>query len=120
MSGMKYIVLHSGAGRPAADGTIWGIQWKLVSHSQRGCKYRCTTYVLDEKSDRRFKPWVELAGTMREGEVRRVWVTWPGERESKTYEVELASVVMTDAMGNPIIDNSYPPKSNEPVPRSST
>jgi len=50
-------------------------------------------------------PWNPLIKTMREGEIRRVWLKRSDRAEPVVFEIELASVVRTDAAGEPIIDN---------------
>ena len=115
-NGMKYVVLRPGDGRAASAGGIWGIEWKLVSHTKPGCEFPCTTYALHPARDARIAQWRALLVTMREGEVRRVWVRWPG-KEEEAYEVALASVVKTDAAGNAVIEHSYP-NLRKPLPGS--
>jgi len=107
-NGMKYVVVRAGTGAAAGDGGIWGVKWTLLSHEKPGCEYPCTVQGLHSSSDSRFGPWRNVLSTMREGEVRRVWVTWPGEEHLKTYDVELSSVVRTDSAGNPVYENPYP------------
>jgi ABC-type transporter Mla MlaB component len=52
-----------------------------------------------------FEPWNELVKTMKEGEVRRVWLKRPNRKDAAVFEIELASVVRTDSAGEPIIEN---------------
>jgi hypothetical protein len=49
------------------------------------------------------EPWNALVQTMREGEVRRVWLTLPHRSRPYVYDVNLASVVRTDKEGSAII-----------------
>lgn len=87
------------------DGEIWGVESKLISHTERGCEYPCKRYQLYKRFSRDLEPWNSLVKTMREGEIRRVWLQRPDRAEPVVFEIELASVVRTDAAGEPIIDN---------------
>lgn len=87
------------------EGGIWGVESKLVSHTERGCEYPCKRYQLYKRFSHHLDPWNPLVKTMREGEIRRVWLKRPDQGAPVVFEIELASVVPTDAAGEPIIDN---------------
>jgi hypothetical protein len=102
--GVLYITLKNGDGRLAMDGGIWGVESKLISHTERGCAYPCTRYMLYKRFSHQLEPWNPLVKTMREDEVRRVWLQRPNG-EFAVFEIELASVVRTDNRGAPIVEN---------------
>jgi hypothetical protein len=114
-----HVVVRPGDGPSAQVGGIWGVKWTLLSHAQRDCTHPCSVEGLYPKADPHFKVWQEILKSMHEGEVRRVWVTWPGERDIKTYDVELLSVVKTDAAGHPVDTNPYP-NLGKPLPHEQT
>lgn len=76
---IRYVVLREGTGLSGRDGVIWSVRWTLLSHTQPGCDHPCVSDALLEKSDERFTPWRELLSSMKEFELRRVWITEPGE-----------------------------------------
>jgi hypothetical protein len=81
-----------------------GIETKLVSHTEPGCKYPCKRYLLYPRLSKQPEPWNVVVKTMRKGEVRRVWLGLPERNKTVVYEIELASVVRTDRAGEPIIE----------------
>jgi hypothetical protein len=101
---LRYVTLREGDGRAAMEGGIWGVESKLVSHTERKCEYPCKRYMLYRRFSPYLEPWNALVKTMREGEVRRVWLQRPG-KEIVVFEIELASVVRTDSAGEPIIEH---------------
>jgi hypothetical protein len=103
--GLAYVVLHPGRGLPAMQGGIWGVQTRLISHTERGCNYPCETFLLYRRFSDEPHPWNGLVKDMRQGEVRRVWLISPKNREPLVYEVELASVVRVDSAGKPVVDD---------------
>jgi hypothetical protein len=105
LGNLRYVPLVAGRGRAALDGEIWGVESTLVSHRERGCDYPCKRYLLYRRFSPQLEPWNALLRTMREGEIRRVWLKLPGRNEPVVFEIELASVIRTDARGEPIIDN---------------
>ena len=106
--GLVYVKLKSGDGRSAMEGAIWGVASTLMSHTERGCDYPCKRFMLYPRFSRQLEPWNGLVKTMREGEVRRVWLTLPGRTDPSVFEIELAAVVRTDSAGEPIIENQLP------------
>ena len=113
-SGTKYVVVKAGDGDPATVGGIWGVEEKLVSHSHPGCPIPCTRYMLRPVADRYHDQFREWLVTMREGEIRRVWLEGD-DGTTRVFEFKLASVVKTDAAGNPVYTNPYP-NSRKPQP----
>lgn len=103
--GLLYVKLKNGDGRSAMDGGIWGVESKLLSHTERGCDYPCKRYMLYPRFSDQFEPWNVLVKTMREGEVRRVWLKHPDRKDPAVFDIELVSVVRTDRAGEPIIEN---------------
>lgn len=101
---LTYVVLHPGNGSPANEGGIWGVKAKLISHRRPGCDYPCETYLLYRRNDRS-QPWGDLVSDMRQGEIRRVWLTSRNRSEPLVYEVELVSVVRVDSSGKPVVDD---------------
>lgn len=104
IDGLLYVRLKNGDGRPAMEGGIWGVEARLLSHKERGCAYPCTRYMLYKRFSWQLEPWNALVRTMREGEIRRVWLRQPNGGRT-VFEIELRSVVRTDAHGTPIIEN---------------
>jgi hypothetical protein len=105
VAGLRYVTLKKGDGRYAMEGGIWGVESKLVSHTERNCEYPCKRSMLYRRFSRYLEPWNPVVKTMREGEIRRVWLKRPDHAEPAVFEIELASVVRTDRAGEPIIDN---------------
>lgn len=105
LGALQYVTIEVGSGRRALDGEIWGVESRLVSHTERGCDYPCKRYMLYRRFSPQFEPWNGLVKTMREGEIRRVWLKRRGRKDPVVFEIELASVVRTDTRGEPIIDN---------------
>ena len=103
--GLLYVTLRAGDGRPAMDGGIWGVETRLVSHTERGCSFPCTRYLLYPRFSPYLEPWNGVVRTMREGEIRRVWLNAPERSEPAVFEIELASVIRTDSAGKAIIEN---------------
>ncbi|HEY0160043.1 MAG TPA: hypothetical protein VGF28_22340 [Thermoanaerobaculia bacterium] len=105
LDGMVCVTLRHGDGPPAMSGGIWGVESRLMSHTEQGCAYPCKRYLLYPRLSQQLEPWNGVVRTMREGEVRRVWLTLPQHNEPRVYDIELASVVRTDSAGEPIIEN---------------
>ena len=106
-SGVKYVVIRPGDGAPATAGDIWGVEEKLVSHAAPDCSHPCTRYMLRPIAHPyhdRYRDWLV---TMREGEIRRVWLVG-ADGKMRVFEFELASVIKTDAAGNPVYADPYP------------
>jgi hypothetical protein len=105
VNGLRYVMVRHGDGPTAMSGGIWGVESRLLSHTERGCEYPCRRYMLYPRFSKQLEPWNAVVRTMKEGEVRRVWLLSPDRDAPVVYDVELASVVRTDRSGEPIVDN---------------
>jgi len=105
--GIEYVVVRPGDGEPATAGGIWGVEEKLVSHSVPGCPYPCTRCMLRPVADPYHNEYREWLLTIREGEIRRVWLVG-ADGKTRVFEFKLASVVKTDTAGNPVYVNRNP------------
>jgi hypothetical protein len=99
-------VLRVGTGRRAMDASYWGVRSRMISHRLKGCDYPCGTLVVHRRFSPNLDPWNPLLRGMRQGEVRRVWWTPPGESERRVYEIELAVAAREDANGDPLNDSN--------------
>jgi hypothetical protein len=60
--------------------------------------------MLRPAAHRRHRELGDWLATMREGEIRRMWMRGK-DGTTRVYDIEMASVILTDSAGQPIIDN---------------
>lgn len=101
--GDKFVVIRAGDGPMASSGQIWGVEEKLISHSEPDCPYPCKRYMLRPVSDPYHDDKREWLRTMREGEIRRFWMKGK-DGTVRVFEFEMGSVIKTDSAGEPIPD----------------
>ena len=107
-SGVQCMTIKSSKGEPATGGELYGVNWTLLSHTKRGCTYPCEERELLPRSELKDPRWREVILSMREGEIRRVWIVEKPKQEPRVYDVALASVDRLGPDGQAIVDTSSP------------
>lgn len=107
-SGVRCVTIKPGKGETATAGELYGVNWTLLSHTKRGCTYPCEERELLPRAELKDARWREVILSMREGEVRRVWIVETPKQEPRVYDVVLASVDRLGPDGQAIVDTSSP------------
>lgn len=98
--GARWILVRSGHGLRGADSRWWSVDWEYVPKDDDG------KHVYNGSSDMPiYDPFRSNLLSMREGEIRRVWVPRADGKGYWVADLHLERVFKMDSNGEPIITN---------------
>ena len=104
--GVRWLRVKKGTGRLGAQAEWWSVTWRDVP-----CPYECEHVYNGHRGTELYDPFRSNLLSMKEGEVRRLWIPRRDNKERFwTADVELYEVYATASAGGPLIPPVPPPK----------
>lgn len=103
--GVRWLIVRAGTGRLGAQAQWWSVTWSDVP-----CRHECEHIYNGHRGTKLYDPFRSNLLSMREGEVRRLWIPRSDKDGFWTADVQLYEVYATASDGGPLIPPVPPPR----------